>query len=245
MPPDQPTCWSGSNFAAFFLPGSRIAVGNGTSLVYDKVAYFPCLSSESSANALTLAQFAGPEQLASRLQAWHADHPNQQLLALLAEADREQLPNLQTACLHQGIELAGGVFPRLISDQGLLTMGHAAPCPAAAKARCYASIPGKTGTNRATHERAHNANACCMAGRTGQTYLVHDFRWHAARYRFHSGCLVPATGRSGVLRRVNAGSAQFQPIPCLFDQYQSMMHGVLCLLLPATANPVINHGYRP
>jgi hypothetical protein len=31
---------------------------------------------------------------------------------------------------------------------------------------------------------------------------------------------------------VNAGSAQFQPIPCLFDQYQSMMHGVLCLLLP-------------
>jgi hypothetical protein len=45
------------------------------------------------------------------LQAWHADHPNQQLLALLAEADREQLPNLQTACLHQGIELAGGVFP--------------------------------------------------------------------------------------------------------------------------------------
>jgi hypothetical protein len=42
---------------------------------------------------------------------------------------------------------------------------------------------------------------------------------------------------------VNAGSDSFQPIDCLFDQYQTLSHGVLCLLLPGSANPVLNHGY--
>jgi hypothetical protein len=95
-------------------------------------------------------------------------------------------------------------------------------------------MPGKTGTNRATHERADNANACCMAGRTGQTYLFMIFDGMLPDIASILDALYLQLADQVFYGGVNAGSAQFQPIPCLFDQYQSMMHGVLCLLLPAT-----------
>jgi hypothetical protein len=63
---------------------------------------------------------------------------------------------------------------------------------------------------------------------------VHDFRWHAADIASILDALYLQLADQVFYGGVNAGSAQFQPIPCLFDQYQSMMHGVLCLLLPAT-----------
>lgn len=186
-----------------------------------------------------------PAQLASSLQAWHADHPNERLLALLAEADREQLPNLQTACLHQGIELAGGVFPRLISDQGFVDHGvMLLPCPYGSQSALLRIHTGQDPAQTAQHmsERITQMLAAWPADQ-GKPTLFMIFDGMLPDIASILDALYLQLADQVFYGGVNAGSAQFQPIPCLFDQYQSMMHGVLCLLLPATANPVINHGY--
>jgi hypothetical protein len=66
---------------------------------------------ESNADVHTWHSLLETTQLETQLRAWQAANPNQQLLALLAESDRDKLQQLQTSCLHLGITLAGGIFP--------------------------------------------------------------------------------------------------------------------------------------
>jgi len=184
-------------------------------------------------------------QLESQLRQWQAGHPDQQLLALLAEADQASLPLLQTCCLHLGIPLAGGVFPGLLNAEGFLQHGAwLLPYPA--------DISPSLLKINCEHGPA-------QAARHMEEHVLHMLsQWPSAMgkptlFMIFDGMLpdIASTLDELYLRLadqvyyagVNAGSASFQPIDCLFDQHYATGHGVLCLLLPATANPVLGHGY--
>lgn len=184
-------------------------------------------------------------QLETQLRSWQAGHPGQPLLALVAETERERLPLLQTCCLHLGIELAGGIFPRLLDGQGFLPGGAwLLPCASSAS-------PALLRINQ-EHGPAHTARQ--MA--TQVTQMLRQ--WPAADgkptlFMLFDGMLPDISSILDELYLLladqvyyggaNAGSESFQPTPCLFDQYQTLTHGVLCLLRPTTANPAIGHGY--
>ncbi|BBF85461.1 hypothetical protein DLM_1845 [Aquitalea magnusonii] len=184
-------------------------------------------------------------QLETQLRLWQQAKPGQPLLALLAESDRDRLPLLQTCCLHLGIELAGGIFPRLLGAQGYLPGGAwLIPRHPASQAALLRINPDSTAAQTAQQ----------MATQVEQM-LQH---WPAQQgkptlFMLFDGMLPDIASTLDELYLlladqvfyggVNAGSESFQPIDCLFNQYQTLGHGVLCLLMPGSTNPVLHHGY--
>lgn len=184
-------------------------------------------------------------QLETQLRLWQQAKPGQPLLALLAESDRDRLPLLQTCCLHLGIELAGGIFPRLLGAQGYQPGGAwLIPRHPASQAALLRINPDSTAAQTAQQ----------MATQVEQM-LQH---WPAQQgkptlFMLFDGMLPDIASTLDELYLlladqvfyggVNAGSESFQPIDCLFNQYQTLGHGVLCLLMPGSTNPVLHHGY--
>jgi hypothetical protein len=180
-----------------------------------------------------------------QLRQWQSSHPGQQLLALVAESDQQQLPVLQTCCLHLGIALAGGIFPRLLDGQGFLPGGawllpHASPANAAL-------LGINTGRGAATAARQMADQVQHMLQQWPATqgkptlFMLFDAMLPDVASILDELYLLLAD--QVYYGGVNAGSESFQPMPCLFDQHHTIGHGVLCLLLPSSANPVIAHGY--
>ncbi len=167
------------------------------------------------------------------------------LLALLPEAEQDQLPALQSLCLRRGLELAGGIFPQLIRGGQLCAEG------------CWL-LPRKQTTGAELLGLSADLSAetaACMVATRVETLLQ---GWDPAQGRptlFLALDAVLPNMASMVdelyLRLadqvsyfgVNAGSETFQPIACLFDQHRTLGHGALALLLPSSAEPVIQHGY--
>ncbi|WP_159876611.1 FIST signal transduction protein [Aquitalea denitrificans] len=184
-------------------------------------------------------------QLEAQLQAWQTANPNQQLLALLAESDSDKLQQLQTSCLHLGIALAGGIFPRLLGEQGFLTGGawllpHAAACQPA-----LLRINPEYGAADAARHMAQRVEQMLQhwPAKQGKPTLFMIFDGMLPDIASILDELYLQLADQVFYGGVNAGSESFQPIDCLFDQYQTLGHGVLCLLLPGSTNPVLNHGY--
>ncbi|BEE22179.1 hypothetical protein VAWG007_22740 [Aeromonas enteropelogenes] len=179
------------------------------------------------------------------LTALLASYQGTTLTLLLAEQDREQVPLLQALCNRFSITLDGAIFPQLLGRQGLLSRGawllprpqpyHCALVPLAPRADAEQIAQGIT-------EAVEAMLATWSAATPPTLFLTFD-------------CMIPniASALEALYLRlanrvnyagVNAGSGQFQSIPCLFDNHNQIAGGVTCALLPCDSFPFLEHGYQ-
>ena len=64
-----------------------------------------------------------PVTIAQTLTEWQASYPQMGVMALLPEAEKGQLPILQTCCRQFGVPLIGAIFPALVTAQGFRSDG--------------------------------------------------------------------------------------------------------------------------
>lgn len=179
------------------------------------------------------------------LTALLASYQGTTLTLLLAEQDREQVPLLQALCNRFSITLDGAIFPQLLGRPGLLSRGawllprpqpyHCALVPLAPRADAEQIAQGIA-------EAVEAMLATWSAATPPTLFLTFD-------------CMIPniASALEALYLRlanrvnyagVNAGSGQFQSIPCLFDNHNQIAGGVTCALLPCDSFPFLEHGYQ-
>jgi hypothetical protein len=180
------------------------------------------------------------------LSEWLRLSPGLGVMALVPEAEKENLPQLQRVCVDLGISLVGGIFPALICQGGFKSDGvWLIPFESQVP---VALIPALEGSGSVAAEKIAEAalgmlesseNTCArptlflmfdgMLPNIGST-LEHLYSRLADRVRYAG---------------VNAGSETFQPMPCLFNENEVIGNGVLALLFPGDSTTVLAHGYRP
>lgn len=188
-----------------------------------------------------LALDGGPA-LDHTLDAWHRHHPGCGVLALLPEAERERLSELQQACREAGIALAGGIFPALIHDGRFITEGvWLIRLDHGLHARLVGSMDAPDGPTRLIDALSTLIPESPPADATPTLCLLFDAMLG------HIGSLMDElylhfadrVGYTGA----NAGSETFAPMPCLFDDRRCIGNGALGLLLPPTMQAQLDHGY--
>ncbi len=173
---------------------------------------------------------------------WRSEMPNLGVMALLPEAEKANLPLLQSLCRELAVPLVGAIFPALIDGgafctHGVLLIGFKSMPPHF----LLADINGDPGNAHVPICDA--ALAACRESRLESAptlFLIFD-------------AMVPNIGSIlGAIYRVlndrvryagvNAGSETFQPMPCLFDSERLVNGGVLGLILE-DAEVAVEHGY--
>lgn len=150
------------------------------------------------------------------LQHWQNQWTKMSILALVPEAERSRIPQLQRLCQQLNIPLAGAVFPALLTDDGWTNTGiwllRLNPQPSVFLFE-----------NVSTHVDIANY----MARKLDAVLDPSDHTVQPALFMIFDS-MLPNTG--SIVENlyvhladrvsyagVNAGSETFQPIPCLFD----------------------------
>lgn len=176
--------------------------------------------------------------------AWVAGGPLGGVLALLPEAEKAQLPLLQAMCRERGVPLIGAIFPALLADRSFATAGAwLLGLPAAPD---YFLLSGLNASRHAAADQLVGAVrktlASCEAARP-TLFLIFDGMLPNIASLLDE--LYLDISNRVDYAGVNAGSETFQPMPCLFDTDHCVADGVLGLLLPGEAMPVLEHGFTP
>ena len=177
------------------------------------------------------------------LDDWRRDWPEMGLLALLPEAEREQLHLLQAACRERAIPQAGAIFPALVTAHGFTQRG-------VWLIRFVRRVPTRLNdaldiAPEAAAARIGDDIAALLDGEAGSV--------EPTLYMIFDGMLpkIASTLEALFLRLadrvayagVNAGSETFQPMPCLFDTERCIGNGALCLILPPHMHTLLEHGF--
>ena len=194
---------------------------------------------------LRLREFS-PDTIGVELDEWLLVSPGMGILALLPEAEKNQLTLLQSACRDRSIPLVGAIFPALVTLQGfssegawLLCIDEMIPTFLLADVNSCEIDPALEITNAV--EPALNVQSDASAIPT--LFLIFDG-------------LIPNI--SSILDNlylrladrvkyagVNAGSETFQPMPCLFNENRIVGNGVLGMLMSSKSTAVLEHGFLP
>lgn len=181
-----------------------------------------------------------PASLARILADWRRVWPQSGVLALLAEADKAEVPLLQVAARDAGLPLAGAIFPALVRDRSFVAGGvWLLPLKTMPPHTLLADLP--RGEAAALAIQAALAPTLDATARPATLFLLFD-------------AMVPDIASIlegvylGLADRVrymgaNAGSETFQPMPCLFDAQRLVSGGALCLLLDDGRGAALEHGY--
>ncbi len=186
-------------------------------------------------DSLTLSQI---------LTQWQATTPSMGVLALLPEAEKQNLPILQQACRAHDIPLCGGIFPALVTDSGFLTAGvwllRFDEMPP------VFILPGLTPDDTQIGNKIAAKIEECLVDtgapiETPTLFLLFDAMVPNISSILDQLylCLSDQVRYAGV----NAGSETFQAMPCLFDAEHLFGDGVLGLLLSHRASFVLEHSY--
>lgn len=178
------------------------------------------------------------------LARWQAAHPAMGVLAMLPEAQKHRLVDLQEACRTRGIALVGALFPALIEAARFRTDGLWL-------LRLDVMVPTFLVPDLAPDAREAAAQISVAAEALLPPDVVGD---HGPTLFMLFDGLLPqiASVLDGLYLRLadrvsyagaNAGSETFQPMPCLFDQHRVVGHGVLGLLLPGRFATTLAHDY--
>lgn len=171
--------------------------------------------------------------------------PEVRLLALLPEAEHDRLPLLQARCRQAGISVCGGIFPRLVSGGEWLERGSWLLRHEGGMAARLVELDGEPADRAA--DRVRHAVEPMLARwpeSAGKPTLYMLFDGMLPNIASILDELYLLLSDQVAYAGVAAGSETFRAMPCLFDDHRQVGGGVLCLLLPASANPVLRHGYR-
>lgn len=184
------------------------------------------------------------EAIEQALNAWAPPSSGAGVLALLPEAEKDQLPLLQSVCSRRGIALVGGIFPALIERQGFSKKG--------AWLLYFDQMPPHF-LLPAINAEGRPADRLASAALNGWKSYPADAP-KPTLFMIFDGILPNIASILDELylelsnrveyAGVNAGSETFQPMPCLFDASQVVGDGVLALLLPGNMAPVLEHGFQ-
>lgn len=184
------------------------------------------------------------ESIEQAIDAWSPEGSGAGIVALLPEAEKDNLPLLQTVCRERGLALAGGIFPALVGEQRFLTRG--------AWLLCFDRMPPHF-LLPAVNAAGDAVGAIVAAARTGLSAGSPGISKPTLFMIFDGMVPNVASILDGIYLElsnrveyggVNAGSETFQPMPCLFDETQVVGDGVLGLLLPGAMAPTLEHGFR-
>ena len=176
------------------------------------------------------------------LSAWQVTAHNSGVFALLPEAEKERLPELQAACRERGLALFGGVFPSLVDQQGFVNAGvwllSLQPTP---PTFLISDLDKKDNPANSIAEALEQLLEQSSPAQTPTIFLVFDAMLPNISTILDELYLRLADRVNYV--GVNAGSETFKPIPCLFDTNQIVSNGVLGILLPGNVTAALEHGY--
>lgn len=185
----------------------------------------------------------GNAAIASLLARWKKSYPDMSLLALLPEAEKAQIPQLQEICRARAIALQGAIFPALVDSAGFRTRGVLLICMPTAPGSFLLEEIQQDGSMRMTlaiEDLMQETPA--IDGSNGTLFtifdamlpnigtLLNDTHSHLAKAPRYIG--------------VNAGSESFQPMHCLFDGTRLVQNGVLGLYFPQKMNSAVHHAYE-
>lgn len=174
---------------------------------------------------------------AQGLKEWGEHQPGVQVLALVAAGSLEHLPLLQAEC--KGIEVAGAVFPELISDGQFMPKGALlVTLPAGSRFFLRSSTTAEADAEALEEYFAPHLNP---QGGDG-LFLIPD-----ATVRHGSSLLAELHLRlsdSVNYAGAGAGSASFEPGKHLFHRDRCHENGILAILVPGMPSPLLHHGFR-
>lgn len=170
----------------------------------------------------------------------------QRLDVLLTEQDAEHVADLQQQCSHLEIQLSGALFPRLISRHGFHERGAwLLPRPASHAPLLIPLDPVASADEQA--RRLCDALAPQLAQWPPAEGIPTLFLTFDAMIpniaSLLEGIYLHLADRVHYAG-VNAGSGQFRPMPCLFDNHRLLEQAVCCTLLPHRSYPLLEHGYQ-
>lgn len=177
------------------------------------------------------------------LDSWRAGYPQMGVFALLPEAEKGGVEQLQAVCARRKVTLAGAVFPALVESGEFRTQGlwllrlDAMPFVA-----LHENLP---------HDAAGAAQVAEQIGSQIRAQINDDAQ---VTLFLLFDALVPNISTLldelylQLANRVhyvgaNAGSETFQPMPCLFDNARTIQNGVLLMLLQPHLGAMLAHGY--
>jgi len=176
---------------------------------------------------------------AEAIKAFAANEQTQGIFALIAEADRAEVPALQQLCRSHDVTLVGGIFPQLLAGEGLVQQGMLLlPLDQAPQYLLAGNIDSAAATQAVTEKLATKAKD--VSG--GTLFLLFDAMMPDIASFLHA-CYLKLADRVTYLGG-NAGSESFQPMPCLFDSDRIEEGGLLALLMPQCHGGWLEHGYR-
>lgn len=182
------------------------------------------------------------QPLADALQPYRGER----LDLLLAEQDAGHVAELQQQCRRLDIQLSGALFPRLISRHGfhehgawllprpashaplLIPLDPAARTDLQVSTLCDALLPQLAQWPEAAGVPTLFLTFDAMIPNIAS--LLEGIYLHLADRVNYAG--------------VNAGSGQFRPMPCLFDNHRLLAQAVCCTLLHHHSYPLLEHGYQ-
>ncbi len=181
-----------------------------------------------------------PGAVRALLADWRAACPEMGILALVPEAEKNRVPDLQAICRERDVPLLGGIFPALATRDGFRQQGlwllrfDVMPPAALIPALNAEPVPPEEKIAAALDERI---------GDTGDVSLFLMFDAMIPNIASILGNLYVRLADRVHYMGVNAGSETFRPMPCLFDATNIVGDGVLAILLPGRARAILEHGY--
>lgn len=166
------------------------------------------------------------------------------VVALLPEAEKGRVADLQAACRSAGMQLVGAVFPALIKDERFISDGAwllgFQQMPPHFLSSC-AEVDSEASALRIIEGIRPFLPDVAQPNHRPTLFLCFDAMLPNIA-TILDGVYLQLANRVGYAG-VNAGSETFQPMPCLFDGTAMMGDGVLVLLLPEALQPLLAHGF--
>jgi hypothetical protein len=184
------------------------------------------------------------ESIEQALNEWAPRQTGAGVVALLPEAEKEQLPVLQAVCRQYGLALVGGIFPALVRQEAFITRGVWLLCFDQMPPHFLLPALNATGDAAgAVVAAAREGLKSCPAGAPKPTLFMLFDGMVPNVASILDGIYLELSNRVEY-GGVNAGSETFQPMPCLFDETRVVGDGVLGLLLPGNMAPTLEHGFE-
>lgn len=186
-------------------------------------------------------QFADPTAVEAALEAFCTATPEGALLALVAEADRGNIPQLMKSCSERGIKLLGAVFPELLVDSALHKKGLLLLPLGRAPRHTLISIAGG---DSAGEIAAALASGLPIRPAAGTHTVLALFDGMIPNIASIIDALYLQWGDDVRYIGANAGSETFTAIASLFDGQQLVENGILLILLENHRGGQLSHNYR-